>query len=69
MGLGWKGPIHPDDVAQTSKLWEHSLKTGEPYANEYRCRSKEGMWRWVLGRALPLRNQEGHIDKWFGKLS
>jgi PAS domain-containing protein len=34
---------------------------------EYRCKSKEGEWRWMLGRALPLRNSKtGAIEKWFG---
>ncbi|KAI8285409.1 Two-component system protein A [Colletotrichum sp. SAR 10_98] len=31
------------------------------------CRSKTGEWRWMLGRALPLKNKEtGEIEKWFG---
>lgn len=69
LGLGWKNPFHPDDMAETTKRWTHSLKTGDPYVTEYRCLSKEGEWRWHLGRALPLRNLEtGKIEKWFGKL-
>jgi PAS domain S-box-containing protein len=67
LGLGWKNPFHPDDMAVTTKMWKHSLETGEPYLTEYRCRSKEGEWRWMLGRALPLKNREtGKIEKWFG---
>lgn len=69
LGLGWKNPFHPDDMPETGKRWAHSLATGDPYDTEYRCRSKEGEWRWHLGRALPLRNLEtGKIEKWFGKL-
>lgn len=68
LGLGWKNPVHPDDMEETQKRWKHSLETGEEYVVEYRCRSKEGEWRWVLGRALPFRNKEtGKIEKWFGK--
>lgn len=68
IGLGWQLPFHPDDMPETIKRWKHSLATGEPYMSEYRCRSKEGEWRWFLGRALPLRNKEtGQIEKWFGK--
>lgn len=68
LGLGWKLPFHPDDMPETLRRWRHSLATGEPYVSEYRCRSKEGEWRWFLGRALPLRNQDtGEIEKWFGK--
>lgn len=55
-------------MEETGKRWAHSLATGDPYDTEYRCQSKEGEWRWHLGRALPLRNLEtGKIEKWFGK--
>lgn len=68
LGGGWRNPFHPDDMAETEKRWKQSLKTGEPYMTEYRCRNKDGDWRWFLGRALPLRNKEtGEIEKWFGK--
>jgi PAS domain S-box-containing protein len=68
LGLGWVNPFHPEDMPETERRWRHSLKTGEPYVTEYRCRSKEGDWRWFLGRALPLRNkQTGAVEKWFGR--
>ncbi|KAK1829854.1 putative signal transduction histidine-protein kinase [Podospora conica] len=67
LGGGWRNPFHPDDMAETERRWKQSLKTGEPYMTEYRCRSKDGEWRWFLGRALPLRNKEtGEVEKWFG---
>lgn len=65
--MGWRLPFHADDMASTSRRWQHSLETGEPYSTEYRCQSKDGEWRWMLGRALPMRNkQTGEIEKWFG---
>jgi PAS domain S-box-containing protein len=67
LGLGWKNPFHPDDMPAAIRRWKHSLETGDPYMTEYRCLSNEGEWRWMLGRALPLRNkQTGKIEKWFG---
>lgn len=67
VGWGWLNVIHPEDAARTGRRWQHSLKTGEPYVTEYRCRGKNGEWRWFLGRALPLKNrQTGEIEKWFG---
>ncbi|KAI1077329.1 hypothetical protein F5B20DRAFT_270989 [Whalleya microplaca] len=67
MDLGWKRAFHPDDMPATEKRWQHSLTTGDPYTTEYRCLSKEGEWRWMLGRALPLKNKHtGKIEKWFG---
>ncbi|KAH8899319.1 hypothetical protein GQ53DRAFT_790787 [Thozetella sp. PMI_491] len=67
LGLGWKSPFHPDDVPTANQRWQRSLETGEPYVTEYRCRSKEGDWRWFLGRALPLKDKHtGKVEKWFG---
>ncbi|KAI6783107.1 Two-component system protein A-like protein [Emericellopsis cladophorae] len=67
LGKGWQLPFHPDDMAETTARWAHCLKTGDPYVTEYRCLSKEGEWRWFLGRALAVRNKEtGQIEKWFG---
>lgn len=66
-GLGWKLPFHPDDMAETMRKWQHSLATGDEYITEYRCRRHDGEWRWMLGRALPLRHSRtGKILKWFG---
>lgn len=51
----------------TGKKWSHSLATGDPYDTEYRCRRHDGQWRWMLGRALPMKNKRtGAIEKWFG---
>lgn len=67
IGSGWENPFHPDDMPETLKRWNHSLKTGDEYSIEYRCRRFDGAWRWMLGRALPLRdNKTGKILKWFG---
>lgn len=66
-GLGWKLPFHLDDMDESSKRWQHSLETGDEYFTEYRCRRYDGEWRWMLGRALPLRDSRtGKILKWFG---
>ncbi|MBW3635732.1 MAG: PAS domain-containing protein, partial [Armatimonadetes bacterium] len=63
----WVQLIHPDDVARTVERWTHSLKTGELYETEFRVKSPhDETFRWYLSRALPLRDGEGRIVKWFG---
>jgi len=44
----------------------HSLATGERYEVEFRCRRLDGIWRWFLGRAIPVRGADGRIVRWFG---
>lgn len=65
-GEGWNPLLHPEDRQRTWTVWKHSLETGEPYEIEYRFRLQDGHYRWFLGRALPLRDEEGKIVKWFG---
>ncbi len=65
-GEGWADMFHPDDQERTWALWRHCLETGEPYHIEYRLRHHSGAYRWVLGRAQPVRDEEGRIIRWFG---
>lgn len=65
-GEGWNGMFHPDDQDKAWERWRHSLATGEPYEIEYRLRNAEGKFRWTLGRALPIRDADGNITRWFG---
>ncbi|MBD1937425.1 PAS domain S-box protein [Microcoleus sp. FACHB-68] len=66
-GWGWGPVLHPDDVQKCINNWNHSVQTGEPYEIEYRFkRASDGQYRWHLGRALPMRDHNGEIVKWFG---
>ena len=65
-GAGWNDMFHPDDQERAWKVWSESLATGKPYHIEYRLRHHSGHYRWVLGRAQPVRDPEGRIVRWFG---
>lgn len=65
-GAGWSDIFHPDDQKRAWTVWRHSLATGEPYHIEYRLRHRSGHYRWVLGRAQPVRDEQGRIVRWFG---
>ncbi|MBA9078367.1 PAS domain-containing protein [Rufibacter quisquiliarum] len=63
----WNNLLHPEDQERAFARWRYSLETGEPYQVEYRFRrASDGEWRWFLGRALPMRDAEGNILRWFG---
>jgi PAS domain S-box-containing protein len=64
-GEGWNGMFHADDQQAAWAKWHHSLRTGEPYEIEYRLRRHDGMYRWTLGRALPVY-EKGQIVRWIG---
>ena len=61
VGEGWCLPFHPEDVPEAARRWRHSLLTGELYEVEYRCRRHDGVYRWFLGRAQPVRDASGRI--------
>jgi PAS domain S-box-containing protein len=65
-GEGWNDMFHPEDQPRAWQKWRHSLQTGEPYEIEYRLRRHDGAYRWTLGRALPVRDEEGRITRWMG---
>jgi PAS domain S-box-containing protein len=65
-GWGWQSVLHPDDAELCRSRWKHAVSTGDRYEIEYRFRRHDGLYRWHLGRAVPLRDGGGRIVKWFG---
>lgn len=65
-GDGWNGVFHADDQERAWAAWQNSLETGDPYEIQYRLRHRSGSYRWVLGRALPIRDDAGRIIRWMG---
>ena len=65
-GEAWRAMFHPDDQPRAMQVWQRSLATGEPYHIEYRLRHRSGEYRWVLGRAQPVKDADGRIIRWFG---
>ncbi|AYA36925.1 PAS domain-containing sensor histidine kinase [Hymenobacter oligotrophus] len=63
---GWTSCFHPNDLPRLQQHWQTALAQGTPYEVEARLRSAEGEYRWFLVRALPSRDAEGNITRWFG---
>ncbi len=63
---GWSQVIHPDDLAENVRLWQHSIDTGEPIEFEHRFRRADGAYRWHLSRAHCLVDGEGNRSLWIG---
>ena len=67
IGWGWEPVLHPDDQQKCVDVWSESVRTGNDYHIEYRFkRASDAQYRWFLGRAIPLRDENGQITKWFG---
>jgi PAS domain S-box-containing protein len=62
---GW-APVHPDDIERATSLWLQALASGQPYQTEYRIRRHDGMFRWHITRAVPIRGEGDAIAFWIG---
>ncbi|MBZ9656239.1 PAS domain-containing protein [Phyllobacterium sp. 2063] len=58
--------FHPDDVETVWDGLARCLRTGERFSMKYRLRRADGVYRWMSGRAAPLRDESGRIVQWFG---
>ncbi len=64
--LDWWSYVHPEDVETSRGQWLECIRSGERYQAEYRIRSIDGSYRWFRARAIPIRDGEGSISKWYG---
>ena len=67
--IRWLDYVHPDDIERSKSGWIQSVHAGGQYESEYRLRSKGGSYRWFRVRAVPIRDPEGKIVKWYGTCS
>ena len=69
-GSGWQCVLHPDDLQRHIEKWRVCSATGELLEDEARIRrAGEGVYRWFLVRAVPLRDKNKNILKWYGVLT
>lgn len=59
--------VHPEDLSKATEAWKNASPEGKQVEANYRLRrGSDGMYRWHLGRSLPIRNAKGEIIKWVG---
>ena len=66
LGEGWLEFIHPADRDGLVATWNTAVETGGPFDTEFRIRRVDGQYRWFKTRAVPIRDSEGRIVKWYG---
>ncbi|MDB6110452.1 MAG: Two-component hybrid sensor and regulator [Pedosphaera sp.] len=64
---GWHQILHPEDLPGLLRRWSASLRSGEVYEVEGRYREhRGGGYRWQLIRAIPAKDPDGRVLRWFG---
>ena len=64
-GWDWTDVVHPEDRDRAVEKWRESMATGVPGENEHRVRQANGEYRWFLARNAALRDEKGHIVRWY----
>ena len=67
LGWGWMNAFHPED--RLLDEWRAALAAGKPFEKEVRLRRADGQYHWFLTRAVPLRDEHGNIENWYGTSS
>lgn len=65
-GTGWVRVLHPEDAPRVLSAWEAARTQGVAYEVECRYRRADGVYRWMLARARPQRDEHQAVVQWFG---
>jgi PAS domain S-box-containing protein len=65
-GDGWRAVHHPDYVDQVAASLARGVESEEPWEAIFPMRGKDGEYRWFLSRAIPIRDADGRVIRWFG---
>ena len=66
LDVDWAEVIHPDDMPTVVAAWQTAEVAEAPWEAEYRLRRADGVYRWHLGRSLPVRDESGRVTSWVG---
>ena len=62
----WLDTVHLEDRDRAANTYRRAVEAGEPLEMEVRFRSADGDYRWYLSRAVPLRDAQGRVLKYYG---
>jgi PAS domain S-box-containing protein len=65
-GWGWQQVHHPDHIDRVVEHIRHCFETGQEWEDTFPLRGRDGSYRWFLSRAVPIRDEQGEIVRWFG---
>jgi PAS domain S-box-containing protein len=65
-GWGWQAVHDPIALPEVLIKWRASLATGEPFEMIFPLRGASGEFREFLTLAMPVRDAQGHVVRWFG---
>ena len=65
-GHGWSKMLHPDDIEPTRIAWTVCLAQKTPFVGEYRVRARDGEFKTMAVRAIPVLDENLDVTEWVG---
>jgi len=65
LGDSWRKYYHPSHVERVCTGLQHSLDTGEEWEDTHPILGQDGRYRWFLSRAVPIRDSQKRVVRWF----
>lgn len=65
-GALWHKFQHPDYVAKVNRSFQSHLKSGKRWESSFPLKGSNGRYRWFLVQAVPVKDSNGNIVRWFG---
>jgi len=57
--------VHPEDLQHVRESLARTAEFGVPYEVEQRLRRADGEYRWFKSRAIPKRDTQGRVVRWY----
>ncbi len=65
-GWGWQKAHHSEFLPQVLEGWRRSIASGERFEMIFPLRRADGVFRTFLTRVVPLIDEVGRVQRWFG---
>ena len=63
----WEGLLHPEDRETARCVVAEHIERGEPFSLEFRLKTKDGRWQWIMGRGnVVARDDAGRPTRIIG---
>jgi PAS domain S-box-containing protein len=65
-GWRWQQVHHPDHLKRVVTKFRQCIESGTIWEDIFPLRGKDGQYRWFLSRAIPIRDDQDQVLRWFG---
>jgi PAS domain S-box-containing protein len=66
LGNGWADGVHTEDLERCLAIYVEAFAKREIFEMEYRLRRKDGQFRWIHDRGVPVHDEEGNFTGFIG---